>query len=147
MGHASLQLTYCMILKWQTESLTKHLITLEQSIFLCAAKANGKSFISINKTPPPTQLFFFFYKIILHPNRKAATHDDEIQRLYEEMEQQIKNEKDRILLQVKEEISHCIRLVSNLSFWEDPLALSFSLPLSLSPPCRTLNASCLGART
>nr|XP_046250331.1 EF-hand calcium-binding domain-containing protein 4B [Scatophagus argus]XP_046250332.1 EF-hand calcium-binding domain-containing protein 4B [Scatophagus argus]XP_046250333.1 EF-hand calcium-binding domain-containing protein 4B [Scatophagus argus] len=31
--------------------------------------------------------------------RKAATHDDEIQRLYEEMEQQIKNEKDRILLQ------------------------------------------------
>jgi len=34
-------------------------------------------------------------------NRKAMTHDDEIQRLYEEMEQQIKNEKDRILLEVK----------------------------------------------
>ncbi len=34
-------------------------------------------------------------------HRKAATHDDEIQRLYEEMEQQIKNEKDRILLEVK----------------------------------------------
>lgn len=34
-------------------------------------------------------------------NRKVATHDDEIQRLYEEMEQQIKNEKDRILLEVK----------------------------------------------
>lgn len=33
--------------------------------------------------------------------RKAATHDDEIQRLYEEMEQQIKNEKDRIVLQVE----------------------------------------------
>lgn len=33
--------------------------------------------------------------------RKAASHDDEIQHLYEEMEQQIKNEKDRILLQVK----------------------------------------------
>ncbi|KAI3371576.1 hypothetical protein L3Q82_024140, partial [Scortum barcoo] len=31
--------------------------------------------------------------------RKAATHDDEIQRLYEEMEQQIKTEKDRIVLQ------------------------------------------------
>ncbi|XP_044049694.1 EF-hand calcium-binding domain-containing protein 4B [Siniperca chuatsi] len=31
--------------------------------------------------------------------RKSATHDDEIQRLYEEMEQQIKNEKDRIVLQ------------------------------------------------
>ncbi|KAF7198719.1 transcript variant X2 [Nothobranchius furzeri] len=31
--------------------------------------------------------------------RKAATHDDEIQRLYEEMELQIKNEKDKIVLQ------------------------------------------------
>uniref|UniRef100_A0A8C5DVK6 Ras and EF-hand domain-containing protein homolog n=1 Tax=Gouania willdenowi TaxID=441366 RepID=A0A8C5DVK6_GOUWI len=31
--------------------------------------------------------------------RKAATHDDEIQHLYEEMEQQIKNEKERIVLQ------------------------------------------------
>ncbi|XP_058501895.1 EF-hand calcium-binding domain-containing protein 4B isoform X1 [Solea solea] len=31
--------------------------------------------------------------------RKAATHDDEIQRLYEEMEQQIKSEKDKIVLQ------------------------------------------------
>uniref|UniRef100_A0A3Q4BUT6 EF-hand domain-containing protein n=1 Tax=Mola mola TaxID=94237 RepID=A0A3Q4BUT6_MOLML len=31
--------------------------------------------------------------------RKAATHDDEIQHLYEEMEQQIKKEKDRIALQ------------------------------------------------
>jgi len=36
-----------------------------------------------------------------YSNRKAATHDDEIQRLYEEMEQQIKNEKDRMVLQVK----------------------------------------------
>ncbi|KAL4612804.1 hypothetical protein GN956_G22904 [Arapaima gigas] len=34
--------------------------------------------------------------------RKAATHDDELQHLYEEMEQQIKSEKDRILLQVKD---------------------------------------------
>ncbi|MGH0156705.1 UNVERIFIED_CONTAM: hypothetical protein FKN15_058383 [Acipenser sinensis] len=34
--------------------------------------------------------------------RKAITHDDEIQRLYEEMEQQIKNEKERILLQDSE---------------------------------------------
>ena len=32
--------------------------------------------------------------------RRAATHDDEIQSLYEEMEQQIKDEKDRLLLQV-----------------------------------------------
>lgn len=34
-------------------------------------------------------------------SRKAATHDYEIQHLYEEMEQQIKKEKDRIVLQVK----------------------------------------------
>uniref|UniRef100_A0A673ZZQ8 Calcium release activated channel regulator 2A n=1 Tax=Salmo trutta TaxID=8032 RepID=A0A673ZZQ8_SALTR len=34
--------------------------------------------------------------------RKSATHDDEIHRLYEEMEQQIKSEKDRILLQDSE---------------------------------------------
>lgn len=33
--------------------------------------------------------------------RKAATHDDEIQRLYEEMEQQIKTERDRIVVQVR----------------------------------------------
>lgn len=33
--------------------------------------------------------------------RKAATHDFEIRHLYEEMEQQIKKEKDKIVLQVK----------------------------------------------
>lgn len=43
------------------------------------------------------------------PCRKAATHDDEIQHLYEEMEQQIKNEKDRIVLQVKE--CSCFRFI------------------------------------
>uniref|UniRef100_A0A3B4Z691 Calcium release activated channel regulator 2A n=1 Tax=Seriola lalandi dorsalis TaxID=1841481 RepID=A0A3B4Z691_SERLL len=32
--------------------------------------------------------------------RKAATHDSEIRHLYEEMEAQIKNEKERLLLQV-----------------------------------------------
>lgn len=35
------------------------------------------------------------------PDRKAATHDFEIQHLYEEMEQQIKKEKDKIVLQVR----------------------------------------------
>lgn len=29
-------------------------------------------------------------------NRKAATHNGEIQQLYEEMEQQLKNEQDRL---------------------------------------------------
>lgn len=32
--------------------------------------------------------------------RKAATHDSEIRYLYEEMEAQINNEKDRLLLKV-----------------------------------------------
>ncbi|XP_023666655.1 EF-hand calcium-binding domain-containing protein 4B-like isoform X2 [Paramormyrops kingsleyae] len=34
--------------------------------------------------------------------RRTASHDDEIQRLYEEMEQQIQDEKDRIILQDSE---------------------------------------------
>lgn len=34
--------------------------------------------------------------------RKAATHDSEIRYLYEEMEAQIKNEKDRLVLKVQE---------------------------------------------
>lgn len=33
--------------------------------------------------------------------RKAATHDNEIRYLYEEMEAQIKTEKDRLLLKVR----------------------------------------------
>uniref|UniRef100_A0A665VWI7 Calcium release activated channel regulator 2Ab n=1 Tax=Echeneis naucrates TaxID=173247 RepID=A0A665VWI7_ECHNA len=36
--------------------------------------------------------------------RKAATHDSEIRHLYEEMEAQIKNEKDRLLLQDSERL-------------------------------------------
>ncbi|KAM3859291.1 EF-hand calcium-binding domain-containing protein 4B [Diretmus argenteus] len=36
--------------------------------------------------------------------RKAATHDSEIRRLYEEMETQIKNEKDRLLLKDSERL-------------------------------------------
>uniref|UniRef100_W5NJL9 Calcium release activated channel regulator 2A n=1 Tax=Lepisosteus oculatus TaxID=7918 RepID=W5NJL9_LEPOC len=48
--------------------------------------------------------------------RKAATHDDEIQRLYEEMEQQIKNEKERILMQDSERfLSHSQDLEQQLS--------------------------------
>lgn len=48
--------------------------------------------------------------------RKAATHDDEIQRLYEEMELQIKNEKDRIVLQVQTscgDVNHLFLFVAN----------------------------------
>lgn len=36
--------------------------------------------------------------LFLH--RKAATHDSEIRHLYEEMEAQIRNEKERLLLKV-----------------------------------------------
>lgn len=36
----------------------------------------------------------------LVPHRKAATHDSEIRHLYEEMEAQIRNEKERLLLKV-----------------------------------------------
>lgn len=59
--------------------------------------------------------------------RKAATHDDEIQHLYEEMEQQIKNEKDRIVLQVKE--CYCFRfIVSSMNC----TSFFFLLPLHLN---------------
>lgn len=44
---------------------------------------------------------FHMIKYEFSPYRKAATHDSEIQRLYEEMEQQIKSEKDRLVLQVQ----------------------------------------------
>uniref|UniRef100_A0A674PGY7 Calcium release activated channel regulator 2A n=1 Tax=Takifugu rubripes TaxID=31033 RepID=A0A674PGY7_TAKRU len=48
--------------------------------------------------------------------RKAATHDNEIQHLYEEMEQQIKNEKDRIVLQDHERfLSRCQEMELQLS--------------------------------
>lgn len=40
-------------------------------------------------------------------NRKAATHNGEIQQLYEEMEQQIKNEKARLSHKVKYNLSVC----------------------------------------
>lgn len=41
----------------------------------------------------PTQYTFIF-------NRKIAAYDEEIQHLYEEMEQQIKKEKEQFLLKV-----------------------------------------------
>ena len=44
--------------------------------------------------------------------RKSATHDSEIRYLYEEMEAQIKNEKDRLILKVhkhKKEVISCLK--------------------------------------
>lgn len=45
-------------------------------------------------------------------NRKAATHNGEIQQLYEEMEQQIKNEKDLLRSKVKNNFSSFILFVT-----------------------------------
>uniref|UniRef100_A0A8K9X0G2 EF-hand domain-containing protein n=1 Tax=Oncorhynchus mykiss TaxID=8022 RepID=A0A8K9X0G2_ONCMY len=73
--------------------------------------------------------------------RKAATHDDEIQRLYEEMEQQIKNEKDRILLQDTERfLSRSQDLEHQLSSKERELEQIFQKQRRLECQCRELHS-------
>ncbi|XP_036374436.1 ras and EF-hand domain-containing protein homolog [Megalops cyprinoides] len=73
--------------------------------------------------------------------RKAATHDDEIQRLYEEMEQQIKNEKDRILLQDSERfMSRSQDLEYQLSHKELELEQLFQKQRRLELQCRELHS-------
>ncbi|XP_041746529.2 EF-hand calcium-binding domain-containing protein 4B isoform X1 [Coregonus clupeaformis] len=73
--------------------------------------------------------------------RKAATHDDEIQRLYEEMEQQIKNEKDRILLQDSERfLSRSQDLEHQLSSKERELDQIFQKQRRLECQCRELHS-------
>uniref|UniRef100_A0AAY4E2E1 EF-hand domain-containing protein n=1 Tax=Denticeps clupeoides TaxID=299321 RepID=A0AAY4E2E1_9TELE len=73
--------------------------------------------------------------------RKAATHDDEIQRLYEEMEQQIKNEKDRIMLQDSERfLSRSQDLEHKLSTKEHELDLLFQKQKRLEFQCRELSS-------
>uniref|UniRef100_A0A4W5QMR7 Calcium release activated channel regulator 2A n=1 Tax=Hucho hucho TaxID=62062 RepID=A0A4W5QMR7_9TELE len=73
--------------------------------------------------------------------RKAATHDDEIQRLYEEMEQQIKNEKDRILLQDSERfLSRSQDLEHQLSSKERELEQIFQKQRRLECQCRELHS-------
>ncbi len=53
---------------------------------------------------------------IVSSHRKAATHDTEICRLYEEMEQQIINEKDRAILKVKGTLLHTVRSSGSVRF-------------------------------
>ncbi|MCI4379081.1 hypothetical protein PGIGA_G00223840 [Pangasianodon gigas] len=73
--------------------------------------------------------------------RKAASHDDEIQRLYEEMEQQIKNEKDRILLQDSERfLTRSQDLEYQLSSKERELELLSNKQKLLEQQCRELHS-------
>uniref|UniRef100_A0A672G7V7 Ras and EF-hand domain-containing protein homolog n=1 Tax=Salarias fasciatus TaxID=181472 RepID=A0A672G7V7_SALFA len=73
--------------------------------------------------------------------RKAATHDDEIQRLYEEMEQQIKNEKDRIVLQDYERyLTRSQDLELQLSSKQKELEQLFQRQKSLEFQCQELHS-------
>ncbi|CAB1423758.1 unnamed protein product [Pleuronectes platessa] len=73
--------------------------------------------------------------------RKAATHDDEIRRLYEEMEQQIKNEKDRIVLQDYERfLSLSQDLELQLSGKEKELEHLFQKQRGLERQCKDLHS-------
>lgn len=73
--------------------------------------------------------------------RKAATHDDEIRRLYEEMEQQIKNEKDRIVLQdYKHFLSRSQDMELQLSSKEKELEQLFQKQKRLEHQCRDLHS-------
>ncbi|KAM9807839.1 LOW QUALITY PROTEIN: EF-hand calcium-binding domain-containing protein 4B [Neosynchiropus ocellatus] len=73
--------------------------------------------------------------------RKAATHDDEIQRLYEEMEQQIKNEKDRVLLEdYKQFLSRSQNLEHQLTNKEKELEQLFQKQKGLESQCQELHS-------
>ncbi|XP_061524111.1 EF-hand calcium-binding domain-containing protein 4B isoform X3 [Phycodurus eques] len=73
--------------------------------------------------------------------RKAATHDDEIRHLYEEMEAQIKTEKDRLLLKDSEHLqSKSQDLEEQLSSKERELELLFQKQNRLELECRELSS-------
>uniref|UniRef100_A0A665TL68 Calcium release activated channel regulator 2A n=1 Tax=Echeneis naucrates TaxID=173247 RepID=A0A665TL68_ECHNA len=73
--------------------------------------------------------------------RKAASHDDEIQHLYEEMEQQIKNEKDRIVLQDYERfLSRSQDLELQLASKEKELEQLFDKQKNLERQCEDLHS-------
>ncbi|XP_076841951.1 EF-hand calcium-binding domain-containing protein 4B isoform X2 [Brachyhypopomus gauderio] len=72
--------------------------------------------------------------------RKAATHDDEIQRLYEEMEQQINTEKDRILSQDSERfLTRSMALEQRLSGKERELESLLAKQKRLEQQCYELH--------
>uniref|UniRef100_A0A4W5K2E5 Calcium release activated channel regulator 2Ab n=1 Tax=Hucho hucho TaxID=62062 RepID=A0A4W5K2E5_9TELE len=73
--------------------------------------------------------------------RKAATHDSEIRSLYEEMEQQMKSEKERLLLQDSERLqSRSHDLEHQLSSKERELEQLFQKQRRLDLQCRNLNS-------
>uniref|UniRef100_A0AAR2KFN0 EF-hand domain-containing protein n=1 Tax=Pygocentrus nattereri TaxID=42514 RepID=A0AAR2KFN0_PYGNA len=73
--------------------------------------------------------------------KKAATHDSEIQRLYEEMEQQMKNEKDRLLLKDSERLQlRSQDLQQQLSSKEQELEQLFLKQRRLEHQCRELHS-------
>lgn len=72
--------------------------------------------------------------------RKAATHDSEIRYLYEEMEAQINNEKDRLLLKVLRREVGCGRWV----FQQKKLLV---IDPSWTPPLRVQDSERLQLRS
>ncbi|KAM9772389.1 EF-hand calcium-binding domain-containing protein 4B isoform X2 [Syngnathus typhle] len=73
--------------------------------------------------------------------RKAATHDNEIRHLYEEMEAQIKTEKDRLLLKDSERLqSRSQDLEDQLFSKERELELIFQKQKRLELECRELSS-------
>ncbi|KAK5848880.1 hypothetical protein PBY51_008567 [Eleginops maclovinus] len=73
--------------------------------------------------------------------RKSATHDSEIRYLYEEMEAQIKNEKDRLVLKDSERLQlRSIDLEHQLSSKEKELEHLFQKQKRLELQCRDLNS-------
>ncbi|KAM4522956.1 EF-hand calcium-binding domain-containing protein 4B [Fundulus diaphanus] len=73
--------------------------------------------------------------------RKAATHDSEIRHLYEEMEAQIKNEKDRLLLRDSERLQvRSQELEHQLFSKENELEQLFQKQKQLELQCRELSS-------
>ncbi|XP_027127986.1 EF-hand calcium-binding domain-containing protein 4B isoform X2 [Larimichthys crocea] len=73
--------------------------------------------------------------------RKAATHDSEIRHLYEEMEAQIKNEKDRLLLKDSERVQlRSQDLEHQLSSKEKELEHLFQKQRRLEHQCHELSS-------
>ncbi|XP_061532848.1 EF-hand calcium-binding domain-containing protein 4B isoform X1 [Phycodurus eques] len=73
--------------------------------------------------------------------RKAATHDDEIHRLYEEMEQQIKNEREQLVLQdYKRFVSRSQDLERQLIIKEKELEQLFLKQRRLEDQCQELHS-------
>ncbi|XP_056877926.1 EF-hand calcium-binding domain-containing protein 4B isoform X2 [Takifugu flavidus] len=73
--------------------------------------------------------------------RKAATHDSEIRHLYEEMEAQIRNEKERLLLKDSERLQvRSLDLEHQLSSKEKELEGLFQKQKTLELQCRELNS-------